>query len=244
MASKAWEEFKEELKREMKEFKSKIERDLRHELREMKDSLDFVNKEYEDAKSKNEQLERENEALKEANKTLLDESNKAKKQLEEHEIRITASEQYSRNRNVEIKGVKKEDSEDLMKIVSLIGNALEEQVTPDDIEVCHRTKTRNESSHNIVVQFKTRSKRDSLLLKARKTRLSMKNLDENNEESPIYVNEHLCPVMKKLLGITVARKKECKWKFVWTRDGRIFARRDETSNVINVRSERDIQLIV
>lgn len=49
---------------------------------------------------------------------------------------------------------------------------------------------------NVVVQFRSRAKRSMLLKKAKKMRLT--NNDAGHEgEVPIYVNEHLCPSLKK-----------------------------------------------
>lgn len=236
-------DFKEQLRKEMIEFKSQIEQQLKTELTEMKDSLDFLNKQYEETKEQNERLEKENKALKKENDALKTEYRNAKKQLDDHESRILTSEQYSRNRNLEIKGIKEEKNENLTSILSHIGTALNEPVTANDIEVCHRVQTRNENaSPNIIVQFKHRAKRDSLLQKARKVRLSTTDIGWP-EENPIYVNEHLCPTLKKLMFKTTERKKACGWKFAWTRDGKIFARKEEQSTVIHIRNERDLEKI-
>lgn len=239
-----FEEFKIEIRKEMMEFKTKLEDELRKELNDMKESLDFQNAKFEDAKKRNEELEKQNAELKKANESLSNDCLSAKKQLQDLEQRMTANEQYSRKYNIEIKGVEKEENEDLMKVVCQVGTTLNEPVTPSDIEICHRVKPREESAcPNIVVQFRNRSKREALLQKARKARLSNKDLGFSTN-TPVYVNEQLCPALKKLLGITVAKKKACGWKFAWTRDGRIFARRDEGSTVLHVRNERDVDFIV
>lgn len=58
-----------------------------------------------------------------------------------------------------------------------------------DIEVCHRVPTRNaDATPNIIVQFKSRTKRDSILEKAKKSRLSTQELGFS-PGSPLYVNE-------------------------------------------------------
>ncbi|KAH9371933.1 hypothetical protein HPB48_021293 [Haemaphysalis longicornis] len=62
-------------------------------------------------------------------------------------------------------------------------------------------------------------------------------------KTAVFVNEHLCPALKKLLGMAIAKKRECQWQFVWTKEGRILAKRDEQSNVIYIQSERDIDMI-
>lgn len=229
----------------MKEFKCKLERDVRAELRGFENSIEDFNARFEDVMKKNETLEKENEKLRKTNDNLMTDCMQMKKELEECELRMTANEQYSRNCNIEIKGVLESSDEDLVKTVCQIATSVEQSIEPDDIEVVHRVKTRNEQApSNIVVRFKNRGKRDALLQKAKKTRLTMKDLG-NSSSAPIYVNDHLCPALKRLLGMAIEKKKACNWKFVWVKDGHILARKDEDadSRVLRVRCARDIDKI-
>lgn len=236
--------FEEEIRKEFKEFKSKIERELRKELREVKESLEFLSKQFDDSKQRNETLQKENEVLQRENLALKEECSRCMKQLNDHETRITNSEQYSRNCNVEIKGIEEGSNENLQAMLCQMGSVLNEPITASDIDVCHRVKTKNDAScSNIIVQFKSRSKRDAFLLKARKTKLSTNDIGHSTNK-PVFVNEHLCPALKRLLGMAISKKKACEWKFVWTRNGKIFARKDEQSRVLRVNSESDIAKIV
>lgn len=239
------EELREEYRKEMKEFKSKLERDVRKELRDFEKSLEDFNARFEEVMAKNVALENENQQLKKSNEALMSDCSKMKRELEEQELRITANEQYSRNCNVEIKGVKENEDEDLVQTVCQLGTSLEQNVKPDDIEIVHRVKTRDDQAPaNIVVRFKSRSKRDALLEKAKKTRLTMTDLGHSSN-TPIYVNEHLCPTLKRLLGMAIEKKRASNWKFVWVKHGHILARKDEhkDSRVIRVKCARDIDKI-
>lgn len=152
------------------------------------------------------------------------------------------SEQYTRNKNVEIKGIPQKPNEDLADIINKIGEAIGEPVSPKDVDVCHRVRTKDNRKTNIVVQFQRREKRDQFLEKARKKRLRNDLLGSECED-PIYVNEHLCPAMKKLLGMASARKREHEWKFVWVKNGVIFARQTEKSQIIRTTHENDVNKI-
>lgn len=128
------------------------------------------------------------------------------KQLNDHETRITNSEQYSRHRNVEIKGIEG-SNENLQAMLCQMNSVLNEPITASDIDVCHRAKTKNHPScSSIIVQFKSHSKRDAFLLKARKTRLSTNDIGHSINK-PVLVNEHLCPMLKSLLGMAISKKK-------------------------------------
>ncbi|KAK8773386.1 hypothetical protein V5799_012082 [Amblyomma americanum] len=131
-----FEDIREELKKEVKEFQSKAEREHRKELSENKEILQFFNNNFEDAKAKNEALEKENAALKKKNEALRNEYDNIKNLLEEHDLRIVAGEQYSRNCNVEIKGILQEQNEDVTSTVCEVSQLLDMTITPDDIDVC------------------------------------------------------------------------------------------------------------
>lgn len=65
----------------------------------------------------------------------------------------------------------------------------------------------------------------------------------HREGRPIYVNEHLTQRNKALLSPTVKRKKDARWKYVWTSSGRVLARRNEDSPVVRISDEKDLDHI-
>ncbi|KAH9367324.1 hypothetical protein HPB48_000953 [Haemaphysalis longicornis] len=134
-------------------------------------------------------------------------------QVLENEHKIVQLEQYSRCENIEIKGVPSIEGESLPAFLHKVGSALGEPVVETDINACHRVPTNDDTVSNIVVHFRSRSKLDIVLEKARKSRVSTTNLDFTHP-SPVFLNEHLCPDLKRLLGMTVAKKKEKGWRYV------------------------------
>lgn len=236
------EEFRQEVRREMLLSRETIERELRKELRDMKTSLEFFNKQFESLKSELEKTLKENVELKVSNESLKQECLGLRRHVNESEARITLCEQYSRNRNLEIKGVASTPNENLVQILGRVGDRLGEPIEAGDIEVVHRVQAKGSSDSNVIVQFLRRSKRNAVLDKARKKRLSAADLGAGSS-GPVYVNEHLCPVLKKLMGMTVQKKREKGWRFVWTNNGKIFARKNELSPVLHVSTEADIAKI-
>lgn len=231
-----------ELRHDLTEMRQSLERELRKEHREIKASLDFMNKAFEDMANQLKKVETENAELKAANSSLTSECALLRDKVTENELRITQLEQYSRNKNIEIKGVPTTQNEKLESVLAAIGNAVDEPVSESDIEVCHRVPTRDASRHNIVVQFHNRSKRNALLEKARKKRVTTADIGHQDRQ-PIYINEHLCPTLKVLLGKTVAKKNEKNWRFCWTKEGKIFARKNESSRVLRVTKLSDLDKI-
>lgn len=124
-------------------------------------------------------------------------------------------------------------------ILAKLGDTIDESITESNIESCHRVPTRHPDKSNIVVQFRSSAKRDVALQKAKKMRLTNEDLGLD-DSTVIYVNEHLTPQNKRLLGAAVAGKKEVAWKFVWTKNGAILARRNENSRTVRIHSEADL----
>ncbi|KAL1486149.1 hypothetical protein MTO96_031514 [Rhipicephalus appendiculatus] len=240
---------KEEMKQEMKAFRDSLERDLRNEIRELKneqrqmtESLDFAfssieehRKKLDDVTARNKDLESENAALRAECKCL-------ESRGRDLEARLVLTEQYSRKANLEIQGVLKEDNESVINIVSKIGSAISEPITAADIEACHRVPSRDNGKSNIIVQFKSRAKRDGILKKAKRARLTNKDVGLTSGNA-IYVNEHLCPALKKLLAFAVKKKYEYKWKSVWSFNGKIYAKQTDDSPAVHVPSEHDIDKV-
>lgn len=89
--------------------------------------------------------------------------------------------------------------EDFIEKLKILGNAAGEAILADDIETCHRVPVaRGPSDKNIVVQFVRRAKRNSVLVKGQRTRLTKRDL-RFCTQVPVYVKEHLGPKLKKLL---------------------------------------------
>lgn len=236
--------FQDDIRKEMNDFKARLERELRKEIRELKSSLEFFNEEFEKVKQERDDFAKENSSLKKANEKLRLDCEALQKQAFQHEQRITASEQYSRKCNLEVKGLPFTEGESIPDTLSKIGQLLKEPILESDIDVCHRVPTKNPNvAPNIVVQFKCRSKRDTVLEKARKLRLSTRDFGHESGE-PVFINEHLCPAMKQLLGMAIAQKKAKNWRFAWTRGGKVYARKDEASPILHIRSAHDVEKIV
>lgn len=216
--------------------------DLRAEIKEMMRGVEFMEKEFEAMKKQLAAERNERLSLKQENEKLKAKCKDNESKIEELHKRLVQCEQYSRRSNVEIKGLVEAQNEDVTGLVSRIGEVIGEPISADDIEVCHRVPTREEGKSNVVVQFKSKSKRDVVLEKARKNRIKNSNVGISNEGA-IFVNDHLCPFLKKLLAQAIAKKREKQWRFVWTRNGRIYARKSEASDSVRIQSERDLEKI-
>lgn len=87
--------------------------------------------------------------------------------------------------------------------------------------------------------MKSRTKRDSVLKKEKKTRINRRDIGLNTV-APVYVNEHLCPALKRLLGMAVKQEDECLWKSVSSYNGKIFVTQTDNSDPLLISDERDL----
>lgn len=241
--------FKEEWKQELKTSRESLERDLRNEIRELRNEQRTMSKGIQFADDTIEELKKELESERAKNNKLSSEVVALQAQCVELqsknidlETRVVNMEQYSRNKNIEIQGVEQTENENVVSILAKIGAAIREPIEESDIEACHRVPTRNPDKSNILVQFRSRAKRDVALKKAKKMRLKNSDIGLATPE-PVYVNEHLCPSLKRLLGMAIRRKHEHAWKSVWAYNGKIFARKNDDADAIQITREADLAKI-
>lgn len=229
-----------DVKRELEEEIRNCRKEMEAQILELKKSVQFFSDEFDKNKNELGAIKAENKKLRDENQSLKSKCELLTAQVTGAEYRIRDCEQYSRNANVEIKGVPICQEESLPELMAKIGDKIGEPISASDIEICHRVPVpKNASQQNIVVQFARRTKRDVFFDKARKSKIIGTDLGFDGA-NPVFVNEHLCPELKRLLGQAVSRKREVGWRFVWVRNGHILARRAENTPVLRIAHASDV----
>ncbi|XP_045511016.1 uncharacterized protein LOC123705943 [Colias croceus] len=154
--------------------------------------------------------------------------------------------------DVDITGIPETPGENLQHVISLVAKKL--AITLDANDIVHaqrsgpqrsRVETNRENSPRpISVRFARRSLRDNFLKNARVRRgADTTDLSPGNNPRRFYVNERLTYMNRQLFH--KARLEGCrlKWRYVWTKDGRVYARRDTDTVVKRIRSEADFETI-
>lgn len=108
----------------------------------------------------------------------------------------TQSEHYSRNSNIELKGIPNCNYEDTFFILAKVGDLIGEPTASSDIETYRPVFTRIQGESNIIVQCKRHHQRDTFLEKARAKRICTSDLAFPFTR-PVYFNERLCPALKR-----------------------------------------------
>lgn len=165
--------------------------------------------------------------------------------------------------DVEITGVPEFPGESVMNIVTSTAAKIGVQLDARDVVVAvregasrgvagaveaeGRPAAAGSRPRRIVVRLARQVLRDDLL---RATRVR-RNVDTSDLGLPhhvpvrLYINERLTRVNRVLLGKAREAKRELGWKFVWTKEGRIYTRRDDTpsSRAQRLRNEEDLERI-
>ena len=209
---------------------------------EIKKSIAFMNTLLETFKTKIHNLERDN-------RKLIKENEQLRERTSVLETTQDDLDQYIRRDNLELHGIPEYDDESTDDIAFKVLKCIDNATTLNDIDITHRIGTKQQPGRKqrhrpIIVRFNTRSSRNNIYKKKKNLYTTTTKNIGFPEESTIYVNENLTPWRKSLFGQANRRKKERIWKYVWTNNGKILARKDSTSQVINIECEEDIAKII
>ncbi|XP_037561336.1 uncharacterized protein LOC119440506 [Dermacentor silvarum] len=183
---------------------------------------------YESMKAQNESLTKENKSLKDGNELL--------------SKRLSALEQYSRLNNLEIKGVPATQGENCLAVVHAIGDRIGCPIVESDIDAVHRVHAKKDT--NIIARFGSRVKRSEFAAKAGKARLTTSAIGfAQSSNKPIFINDHLTPDNKRLFAQALEIKRGKGWKYLWTDNCVIKARKSDSSRVYRITGVMDLVII-
>ena len=183
-------------------------------------------------------LWKENKEMKRENEELLKKVKEGNRKVEVTQDKLDDLEQYGRKTMLEINGFPRMENEDPWKIVLALAEKLEVALTEDNIEACHRISGNEKAG--LIVEFASRKKRDEMIYYRKKlANISIKDFGYEGDNR-IYVNESLTPKRKSLIRELKAKKDEYNFKYVWSKKGIIFIRRDENSRALRINSLIDL----
>ncbi|XP_069359443.1 putative leucine-rich repeat-containing protein DDB_G0290503 [Maniola hyperantus] len=160
--------------------------------------------------------------------------------------------------DVEISGLQESSSENLISITCLLAKKLGVELDDRDVVTAERSGPRRTLSASddgevrarqprprpIVVRLARRAVRDNLLRAARVRRgADSSGITTDAEPRRFYVNEHLTRTNRQLFYKAREESRSKNWRFVWTKGGRIYARKTVTGPVHRIRSETDIRKV-
>lgn len=186
-------------------------------------------------------------------KELFENDKKRETQITAMDTRINKLEQQLIVKNIEIKNIKNKQMS-AYDVVKTIGASLNVVVNEEDVSRAYRLKKQNDK---VVIEFSSLGKKIELMSKIERHRVDANVIKENintennssNVENSshtnkyIYINDQLTFTNRRLLWLAKTKAIEAKWKFVWVRNGNIFARKNENSSFIIISNAADIESI-
>lgn len=154
--------------------------------------------------------------------------------------------------DIEISGLPEESGENVTHLVSACAAKLGVTVDERDIVSCVRVggwspRAGSEGEprpRNIAVRLARRAARDQFLRAARVRRtITSEGMGLRSEPRRLYVNERLTRSNRVLFGRARSLARQFNWQYVWTRDGKIFARRCQGEHVKRIRCDKDLDSV-
>ncbi|KAH7960195.1 hypothetical protein HPB49_017618 [Dermacentor silvarum] len=184
------------------------------------------------------------ESLRQDNASLIAENKALKAENAALSHKVAHMEQYSRINNIEIRGIPVTEGEDCAAIMQTIGDMIACKLAPSDLDIVHRVATVKGGAKNLLARFCSRSKKNEFVSKARKAKLCLEDIGLSGAtNSPVYFNDHLTPENKALFSQALSLKKANNWKFLWTDNCQIKARRTTESKVFRITCKADLSKI-
>lgn len=233
------------IRKEYSEFKSSIAKldkqqvEMKKEITELQQSVQFSHDLHDDQKKKIDNLLKETKKI----DSLEAELKELKKQNERITSLINTNEQRDRQLNIEVVGIPESKNEDVNEHILNICKNIGVNIIPGDIIQVNRVSPKVKSQGRprlIIVKLRSRLLKDNIISLGRKKHLTTKDIGIAGDPKPIYINENLTPHNKQLLKKCkeVAKKKE--YQYVWTKNGRIFMRKNDISPAIQIVEEEDL----
>ncbi|KAJ2938560.1 hypothetical protein O0L34_g13057 [Tuta absoluta] len=148
-------------------------------------------------------------------------------------------------RNVPMK--KEENKEDLCNMAVKLGKVLNVPVQASDIKNIHRGYAKPNTVQPIIVEVQSVILKEKVITSAktynranRNNQLTTKHLHLEGPATPVYVSEHLSPLMKRLFSLARDYRTTKGYKFFWATPGAIYLKKKEGEPSIRLKTEQDL----
>lgn len=153
--------------------------------------------------------------------------------------------------DVDVAGIPEEDGESVQHLVLSCAAKLGVQLDERDLVNCARIGGGRQETQGmplrprvITLRLARRSIRDQLIKAARVRRsLTTEGLGLRSPPQPMYVNERLTRLNRQLFNQARELTRKAGWRFVWTREGRIYVRREHGSLACRIRNDGDLERV-
>eukprot|EP00794_Sanderia_malayensis_P020693 gene20693-22730_t len=224
---------------------------IEDKLKEIEKSQSFLSEQYESFRNQVGHVLAENTQIKAENESLVARIRNLEKFDKQRVKALDDLEQYGRGNMVEVGGIPRQPRENCEEIILKIASKINVDLKPEDIEACHRISPKPDAP--IIVKVISRKTSVSLMSKTAKANAKKITIADLGYEMPapsanstgkVYINESLTGINKNLLRLSKIKKRELDFKFVWSRNGAVFMRRDENAPIKKIFYPEDLESLV
>lgn len=238
---------------ELCSFKDEIKSLLLVQEKELKKILTEIQLSNSNIQSSVEHLISQNEEFKKKIEFLEQQRKEDKKYITILEDKIEDLQIATRKTNFEMKNVPRKQSEtkeDLIEMVMCLSKNIGCNINETDIKDIYRVKSKKEGAKNtpIVVETSSTTTKTNIIKSSKnfnirhKTKLRALHLGhKTHEDTPIYIAEQLTAKGSRLHFLARDLVKSKKFKFCWTAYGKVYVRKEESSPIIQIRAEAQVQ---
>jgi len=208
------------------------------ELKDMKKSMQFLSDKYDTAIKELDGCKKQVQKLNNENQYLHHELNKV-------QLALNEVEQYSRRKNIEIHGVDQNNEENVMEVVKKLAKKINVPFNEEMVQEAYRMKPPKKNRNNrppvIFARFNNKYVAETWLKKT-KTNIKCIEIVPQGSENKIYINENLTKRTRDLYFQARIRGKELRFKYVWTKFGKIFMKKDDDDRAICILNYDDLPI--
>lgn len=166
--------------------------------------------------------------------------------------KLNEIEQEKLNCNMTIKGVNETETENgkhTEGLVEFLLKRVNKDFEPSDVVSCKRIGVKKQGTRPILVKFIDEKAKMAVMDGKKKTKLDCSMIplsDKQNlgtSDEVIYFADHLTSFSATLHYHARHLKKRCGFKFVWTKMGRVYVRKDENERAVLIKSLEQIKAI-
>lgn len=159
------------------------------------------------------------------------------------EQRVQCLEQATNSKNIEIQGIKMQDKEVLNDVLAKIMSKM--GTKQEDVESYWRVGKQipGRRPPAIVIKLRNEAVRDEWMNKKGLVRTYKDMYPESDDNSPIFINEHLTKYFKDLLWNAKTKLKDM-YQYVWVKKGQILCKKSDGARVFNIVSVHDIEKLL
>ncbi|KAL0893101.1 hypothetical protein ABMA27_014740 [Loxostege sticticalis] len=219
-----------DVKKLLTDISLEVERAIKKELQELNYNVEFYSEKMSGIEQENKELKEKIKTLETTNKHLTNSNKHLETRIAALEQRHSEYEQSRLGKYIEIIGIPPQEKENLDQIVSQIASKLKQDVKR--VKSAVRLNTYKGKSSSIQLKLIDEQEQNS----------GYKTLSQETiANDKIIIRQALTNFNKELLWQAKQKLKDAGYKYIWQKNGKILARRDDKEKVYSIRNTEDIK---